>query len=65
MSPSLVLVTALRCCCKVLAELLVTKMTTGNHKNWTLDWTCELDCGLIVGPSFGLSMYLMLPDVSV
>ena len=63
MSPSLVLVTALRCCCKVLAntvttELLVTKMTTGNHKNWTLDWTCELDCGLIVGPSFGLTYVL-------
>ena len=72
MSPSLVLFTAFRCCCKVLAntvttELLVTKMTMGNHKNWTLDWTCELDCGPIVGLSFELThvLKLMLPDVSV
>ena len=60
MSPSLFLVTAFRCCFILLAntvttELLVTKMTMGNHKNWSLDWTCELDCGLIVGPSFGLT----------
>ena len=33
-------------------------MATGNHKNWTLYWTCELDCGLIVGPSFGLTYVL-------
>ena len=42
----------------VTTELLVTKMTTGNHKKWTLDWTCELECGLIVGPSFGLTYVL-------